>query len=66
MMSDFYSEKDEDVFLDISKLDHDARHKFLERLYQDYEFFKNSKDMPEDIVENYKLMIQEIVKRFAH
>ena len=47
MMSDFYSEKDEDVFLDISKLDHDARHKFLERLYQDYEFFKNTKDMPE-------------------
>ena len=60
------TETKETVFLDPTKMSSDERHDLIEGLYVDYMYFLAQKKPPLKILKNYKMIISELVKNFAH
>lgn len=54
------------IYLDPTSMSHEERHDLIEGLYLDYMYFLAQKKPPLKILKNYKTILSELIKNFAH
>ncbi len=63
---DFVGSEDAELLVDPNKMNGYERTELIERLYVDYIILKQEKTTKPKIIKNYKIIIDELIKNFAH